>query len=790
MQKKPTYEDLEKRIRELEQALSGSKHEDSKVDKYEHFFNSFFEKHDAIMLLVEPDSGAIVDANIAARNFYGYPIEIFKQKKIQDINLLSSEEIAQKRKAAAGGKQNRFEFVHRLSSGEIRVVEVHSSPVLLNGNKLLLSIVNDITERKQAFEELKKLNERMRLAADSARFGIWDLDIREGRFEWDDWMFRLYGISRDTFSSTPEAWAASVHPDDLERCGKEIDQAVKGEKEFDTEFRVIHPNGGVRHIKAHATVTRDSGGEAVQMTGINFDITDQVKTDAALQRSEEKYRILFNRSFMGIFLHDMDGRILDVNENACMQLGYSRNELLDLNVFDLHPDTADTVNLPNSRIKELWGQWQPGRKHTYEGEHQRKDGTIFPVEVSTGAVDFGGEKNILAVIQDITERMRLEEGLRQAQKMESVGRLAGGVAHDFNNMLSVILGNTEMALEDIDSNHPLSANLMEIKGAARRSADVTRQLLAFARKQTIAPKVTDLNNAIENILKMLRRLIGEDIELLWSPGKQLWLVKMDPSQLDQILANLTVNARDAIVGEGRLVIETANITIDTSYCDNHPGFSAGDFVQLTVTDNGCGMDQEIMENLFEPFFTTKDADKGTGLGLATVYGIVKQNDGFINVYSEQDKGSSFKIYLPRHKIPGEKVHAREKAEAVLHGNEVILLVEDEVSILRMTEIILKRLGYAVLTANKPKEAIELAREYTGDIHLLLTDVVLPEMNGQDLYKKLLPIYPDLKSLFMSGYTANVIAHRGILDEGVHYIQKPFSKQGLSVQLREVLDASN
>ena len=386
--------------------------------------------------------------------------------------------------------------------------------------------------------------------------------------------------------------------------------------------------------------------------------------------------------------------------------------------------------------------------------------------------------------------MSLQNQLSQAQKMESVGRLAGGVAHDFNNMLSVILGNTELVLDDIDPNQSFYENLLEIKEAAQRSADVTRQLLAFARKQTIAPKVIDLNEVIENILKMLRRLIGENIDLLWIPGKKLWPVKIDPSQLDQVLANLSINARDAITSEGKITIETGNVTLDKSCCNNHPGFPPGDFVQLTVSDNGCGMDQETLKNLYEPFYTTKELDKGTGLGLATVYGIVKQNDGFINVYSEPGKGASFKIYLPCHTVDDEQVHTKDKTGIELRGKESILLVEDELSILKMTEMMLKRLGYTVLTANTPGEAINIAREHSDKIDLLLTDVVMPEMNGQDLLKSLLPISPNFKTLFMSGYTANVIAHHGVLDEGVHYIQKPFSIQNLSVKLREVLDDTN
>jgi PAS domain S-box-containing protein len=409
----------------------------------------------------------------------------------------------------------------------------------------------------------------------------------------------------------------------------------------------------------------------------------------------------------------------------------------------------------------------------------------------------GNISGIVGIARDITdarrveaEKEKLQDQLTQAQKMESVGRLAGGVAHDFNNMLGVILGHAEFALEKAKENHDLYADLKEIQTAARRSADLTKQLLTFARKQIIAPKMLDLNDTVESILSMLRRLIGEDINLAWNPGKQLWPVKMDPSQVDQILANLCVNAKDAIAGVGNLTIETGMKTFDPAYCEDHAGFIPGDFVMLAVSDNGCGMDKEILNNLFEPFFTTKDVGEGTGLGLATVYGIVKQNNGFINVYSEPDHGTTFRIYLPR-------CVAADEIPAVVHpkkpdpkGDETILLVEDESAILRMTKMMLERMGYSVLPAATPAEAIDLAKTYADNIHLLMTDVVMPEMNGQDLAKHLTGLYPDIKLLFMSGYTANVIAHHGVLDEGVAFVQKPFSMKDLAEKVRGVLDKAS
>ena len=373
--------------------------------------------------------------------------------------------------------------------------------------------------------------------------------------------------------------------------------------------------------------------------------------------------------------------------------------------------------------------------------------------------------------------------------MEAIGALAGGIAHDFNNMMGVILGQVELGISGINPSEPIYRTLKDIEKAAQRSSELTRQLLAFARKQTVAPRVLDLNDTVSSMMNMLQRLIGEDIDLLWKPKKGIWPVRLDPSQIDQILANLCVNARDAIAGVGRLTLETDNRVFDEAYCAVHTGYLCGPYVMLAVSDDGQGMEKEIMGHIFEPFFTTKEAGKGTGLGLATVYGIVRQNEGFINVYSEPGKGTTFKIYLPRHGAAMEEIPEEEIPKPFAKGNETILIAEDEPMILDIARTMLERHGYTILAAETPGEAIRLAREYTGKIHLLMTDVVMPEMNGRVLANTLLSIHPDLKCLFMSGYTANVIAHQGVLEKGVNFIQKPFSMNELIASVRKALDNS-
>lgn len=392
--------------------------------------------------------------------------------------------------------------------------------------------------------------------------------------------------------------------------------------------------------------------------------------------------------------------------------------------------------------------------------------------------------------QEIKDREALQSQLIQAQKMESVGRLAGGIAHDYNNISSIIIGYSEMALEQVEDSDPLHEDLMEILAAAKRSTGITRQLLAFARKQTIAPKVLDPNEIIENMLKMLRRMIGEDIVLAWRPGTEIWPVKIDPSQVDQILANLCVNARDAIADVGKMTIETKNFSFDEDYCADHPGFFPGKYVLIAVSDDGSGIAPETLDNIFEPFFTTKAMGKGTGLGLATVYGVVKQNNGFINIYSELDKGTTVKVYLPQHTGQTVEAHNNATLEIPLSRGETVLLVEDDGPILALSKRILEELGYSVLSANSPSKAIRLAKEYVDEICLVITDVVMPEMNGRELSKQLQRLYSNIKILFMSGYTADVIAHRGVLEDGICFLNKPFSKMDLAVKVREALDSAN
>lgn len=527
---------------------------------------------------------------------------------------------------------------------------------------------------------------------------------------------------------------------------------------------------------------------------ITLNISDQKRAERALRQSEECFRLLAKNSNDIITVIDETGKQTLINGPVEAVLGYQPEELTGTNGFNLiHPDDLEPLEKVFAEALT-----NPGTVHELEFRGRHKDGTWVWMEAKgSNLLNEPGIRGVVLNIRDITERRRaeaekgkLQSQLIQAQKMESIGRLAGGVAHDFNNMLQAILGNTTLALEAVPPESAACESLDEIRKCAQRSADLTRQLLAFARKQTIIPRVLDLNETVAGMLKMLHRLIGEDIVLTWLPGSELGLVNIDPSQVDQLLANLCVNARDAMQGAGgKLTIKTTNIFCDEAYAATMPEARVGEYVRLAVSDNGCGLSVEVRAHLFEPFFTTKAPGQGTGMGLATVYGIAKQNHGFITVYSQLGRGTTFQVHLPRHAVHTDLRPKVEPVPAPGLGHETILLVEDEASILRASQRLLEKQGYQVLAARAPGQAMQLAREHAGKIHLLMTDVVMPEMNGRDLAKQLLGEYPELKRLFMSGYTADVIGHHGVLDAGVHFLQKPFSLQSLSEKVREVLDST-
>ncbi|MBI9047720.1 MAG: PAS domain S-box protein, partial [Anaerolineaceae bacterium] len=589
----------------------------------------------------------------------------------------------------------------------------------------------------------------------------------------------IFGYSPEKWYENPLLIREILHPEFHLYFDKQFENIFKGQVPTTYEYKIIHKNRTERWINQRNKLIRDDNGNIVAMEGVVTDITER-KMKEALRESEEKLRLLFDHSPVGICTVDLLGNFVTTNPAYEQMLGYSKEELSYLSFFDVtHPDYR-----PKNKalFQNMFSLESTGFK--IEKKYICNNGDEIDVSVHATAVIDDKGKMIFgtAFVEDITEHRnaekeqeKLQAQFIQAQKMESVGRLAGGVAHDYNNISSIIIGYSELALEKVDQGDSLHEDLMEIFTAAKRSTEITRQLLAFARQQTIAPMVLDLNKTIGNMLKMLRRLIGEDINLAFLPGDELWPIKIDPSQVDQILANLCVNARDAIADVGKITIETKNITFDEDYCAIHAGFNPGEYVMLIVSDNGSGIAPKILDKIFEPFFTTKKLGKGTGLGLSTVYGIVKQNVGFINIYSEPKQGTAIKIYLPRNEGLVVKSHSENTIEVPLSQGERVLLVEDDGAILKLGKKILEELGYAVLSFASPMEATKLGEEQVREIDLLITDVVMPGMNGRELSEYLQHFYP------------NVIAHRGVLEDGVSFISKPFSKKDLAAKVRSVLD---
>ncbi len=548
--------------------------------------------------------------------------------------------------------------------------------------------------------------------------------------------------------------------------------------DFEFEARTI--KGITIWLGLTAKVTEHKNNDDFIITGFATDISERKNTEA----KQKLLLAAIEQMPEAIMIADQKGNISYVNPAFETVSGYTREEVIGQNPRILKSGEQD-----DSFYQHMWETLSKGKNWKGRLVNKRKDGTFYTVEANISPFynEVGKILHYVATTLDMTEEVRREEQYRQAQKMEAIGQLAGGVAHDFNNMLSVILGRAELRMKKMDPKDPSYAVLQEIQQAAQRSANLTQQLLAYARKQPIAPSIVDLNPAVEAILPILRRLAGENINLTWTPGEGSYPIKIDPVQLDQILTNLIVNARDAITNTGTISLESGKVSLDQAYCDRHAGFIPGTYIMLMVSDDGKGMDRETLSKVFEPFYTTKGLGQGTGLGLATVYGAIKQNQGIIDVYSESDRGTTFTIYLPNQQESSADKSAKSNLSIQKGHGETILFVEDESALLRIGEIMLQELGYEVLVANSTKEAIRLAEKYINEIDLLLTDIIMPGMNGKDLAKHLRTLNADLKVLFISGHPANIISEQGTLDGNINFLQKPFLMKELAANLRDSLE---
>jgi PAS domain S-box-containing protein len=649
-------------------------------------------------------------------------------------------------------------------------------------------------ELQQEAKRHRESEQRFRTLVDTIPELIWLKDT-EGTYLACNTMFeRFYGkpekeiVGRNDYDFVEKGLAESFRGNDLRAV-------ALGKEHYNEEWVTLADTGEKMCLETINTPMFNTEGRLIGVLGVGHDITHRKQFEELLSQERDRAQGYLDTVEALIVALSRDGSINTLNRKACEILGYNEEELLGCSWFDICCESPSCggysydyfVRLMAGEAENL--EYQMSLVITKSGEQRHIAWHTSLLRDEEGAI-----VGTLSAGEDITERtrseeetVRLKDQLYQAQKMESIGRLAGGVAHDFNNMLTVILGHVELAIMKLDPLHEVQVNLEQIRNSGQRSANLTRQLLGFARKQTIVPKSLNLNDAVVGILTMLQRLISEEISLHWHPAPHLWLVKMDPTQLDQILTNLCVNARDAITGVGIITIETATRTINPSDCAAYPDALPGEYVVLSVSDNGCGMDEETVSHVYEPFFTTKAVGEGTGLGLSTVYGIVKQNNGFIHLFSKPGAGTTFSIHLPRCLAEEAPVQNDTDEQPLQGGNEAILLVEDQQDILDLTVVMLEGLGYRVLGASSIGESIRLAKEHVNEIKLLITDVIMPELNGRDLASTISSFSPQLKVLFISGYTPDFFAGQGVLDSGVNFMQKPFCRRELAAKVRQVLD---
>ena len=663
-------------------------------------------------------------------------------------------------------------------------VRISSAPVKDGTGEVVaaVAIVVDVTDQRKAERAVRSTDERFRFVARATNDVIWDWDIKTNALVWNDSVEHVFGHRQNKIYPEIQWWYDHIHPEDRERVVAGIHGVLDhGGTSWSDSYRYRRGDGTYANVVDRGYIARDNTGNATRLIGAMTDVTERSRSEAAIRFQAQ----LLNAVQQAVVATDPEGIVIFWNAFAENLYGWPAEEAVGKPIHELTPSP-----FLRDHGGEIGQRGSGGESWTGEYLVQGKTGKAFPALLTTAPVRDarGVVVGYVRVSIDLTERRNLEEQFRQSQKMDAVGRLAGGIAHDFNNLLTVIRLNTEIIMEAFDPDDPRSDDVKQIRSAAERASTLTKQLLAFSRKQILQPRVLDMNSVVSTVEPMLKRLIGEDILIASNCGARGYLVA-DPGQLEQILVNLVVNARDAMPQGGTISIETKNVDLDETYTSEHAPVVPGRYVMLSVADTGVGMSADTREHAFDPFFTTKEAGKGTGLGLATVYGIVKQSGGYVWIYSEQGHGTSVKLYFPEVSAAAAFQAAEYKpaAKEAARGSETILLVEDEPAVRGLASRILEKQGYRVLSAQHGREAMDIASSETGKIDLVLTDVVMPGMNGRGLVERLSGIRPMMKSLYMSGYTDDDIIRRGFIEPSKSFLQKPFTSEALLQTVRKVLD---
>ncbi|MDH4043528.1 MAG: PAS domain S-box protein, partial [Gemmatimonadota bacterium] len=676
-----------------------------------------------------------------------------------------------------------FETEHRRADGTRYPVEVHLQLAMRPQRRVVLAVILDVSARQAAEHETQELSAELTAQGQRFRSLIEDSTDLIALVSADGLIQYLNPAFGTILEHDPEGWIGEnlldlVWPDDRQAAVALLARGLRTPGEgIPWQLRVRHADGAFRWLEGTGTNHLDD--PATHGIVINCrDVTARRQSEDVLRENEQRLRVAIDTANLTLFEMDTDLRYTWIYNP---QLGYSSDAQIGRTDQELLGDEGLPIMAVKRRALES-GQRVREEVTIRQGRVDvTLDLTVEPKRTAAGRVD-----GVRGASLDVSRFKALQALLVQAQKLETVGQLVGGVAHDYNNMLSVILMNVTHALTVVDPSSPIRADLEDIHQASRRSADLTRQLLAFARKQPVAPKVLDLNQTVSSTCSMLRRIIGEDIVLDWRPGADVAPVNVDPAQLEQVLLNLCLNAQDAIVDVGTVTIATTNVTLDEAYCADHPGSAPGRYVLLTVSDDGTGMDRATLDRIFEPFFTTKEVGRGTGMGLATTYGIAKQNNGFLTASSALGRGTTVGLYLPQAEAEIAGTPLERPATGLRSHGETVLVVEDEEAVLRGTRRLLTDLGYTVLAADTPTKALRVAAEHTGAIHLLLTDLVMPEMNGVDLAGQLKARHPDLKCMLMSAHPAEAHALGPARETIMSVIQKPFTQEALGAAVRAAL----